>query len=390
MIKKIFLQFICIIVAYTSLAQLQAQIYENPCKDCSSVDQCNICQNQFWLEADYLYWQIQDSPEILPLVIEQPVVNGLFNVVLGGKKIKNDWHSGARFTLGYWFDSCNSLGAEVNYFFLGKKSNQSNVASDENGSPRLRVPFFNVNTGQPDSTAVATPGLFKGDAFLKISNRMQGAELNIIKAISLENSSNFKVLGGFRYWNFDDSVTFFVDSPLVAFPTVYNNQDKFNTQNNFYGGQIGACFDQCFSCFQFNVKGKVALGAMCQRSIVHGRFKTNEFTGSVQTFAGGYFAQPTNMGNHKKTRFSVIPELDISIGYQIMDCLRVRAGYSALYASGVLRAAKQMNSAINPTQSANIEFTPTPVLVGEPSPQAKLKSSGLWTQGINVGLDFSF
>lgn len=389
MLKKSLLKIFSLATVFVGALPLHAQAYGNGCNDFPCFNSYS-CEKQFWLEADYLYWQIEDSPKVIPLVIEQPIVDGPFDIVLGGKKIKNDWHSGARFAFGYWFDNCKSLGAEVSYFFLGKNSKNSSVAADENGSPRLRVPYFNVTTGLPDSTALATPGLFRGSALLKVSNKMQGAELNLLKEIPSTYFSNLKILTGFRYWNFDDSLTFSTDSPLVAIPTIYNNRDAFRTHNNFYGAQIGVCLDQCYSSFLFNLKGKVALGAMCQKSKINGRFKTNEFTGTEQTFAGGYFALPTNIGTKNKTRFSVIPELNANLGYQITDCFSIHVGYSILYATQVLRASKQMSSEINPTQSANIEFTPTPVLVGEPSPKAKTRTSSLWAQGVNVGLDFTF
>ena len=383
MFKKSLLKIVSVAATFTALLPLHALMDGDGCENSS-------CFNRFWLEADYLYWQIQDSPKIIPLVIEQPVAGGPFTVVLGGKKMENDWHSGGRFALGCWLDSCQDIGAEVNYFFLGKHSKRSSVAADANGSPRLRVPYFNVTTGLPDSTALATPGLYRGSASLKVFNKMQGAELNIIKVLPWLSDSNFKGLAGFRYWNFDDHLLFATNSPLVVTPTIYNNHDKFRTQNHFYGGQIGACFNLCYASFFFNIQGKVALGAMCQKSTIDGRFQTNEFTGAVQTFAGGYFALPTNIGSRKKTCFSVIPELNLNIGYQIIDYLCVHIGYSVLYASQVLRAADQMSRDLNPTQSANIEFTPTPVLVGEASPKAHLKSTGLWAQGMNVGLDFTF
>lgn len=375
-----------------ALLPLQAQMSAGAdiSDDFSCCDSYSLCQKRFWSEADYLYWQVQDSPKVIPLVIKQPVVGGPFKVVLGGKKIKNDWHSGARFTLGYWFDECNSLGSEVNYFFLGKISKHFSVASHANGSPRLRVPYFNVTTDLPDSSALATPGLFRGAASLKVCNKMQGAEFNMVKEIPSRNCSSFKILAGFRYWNFDDNLTFSVNSPLVAMPTVYRYQDKFRTQNNFYGGQLGAYFKRDFSSFFFDAKGKVALGAMCQKSTIAGRFQTNEFTGSVQTFSGGFFALPTNIGRHKKTRFSAIPEVNLNVGYHVTNNFCILLGYSALYASKVLRATKQMSSHLNPTQSANIEFIPNPILVGEASPKARLRSTGLWAQGLNAGLVFTF
>lgn len=382
---KSLLKMVSVAATFTALLPLQAQSYGDACCDTSF----SPCQNQFWAEADYLYWQIQDSPEIIPLVIEQPLEDGPFDVVLGGKKIKNDWHSGARFAVGYWFDDCKSIGVELDYFFLGKKTHRSSVSSNENGSPRLRVPYFNVTTGLPDSTALATPGVFRGSGSLRVSTKMQGVELNLVKELSW-NGFNIRALTGFRYWSFDDRLTFSSNSPLVIIPSIYNNRDKFHTQNNFFGAQMGASFSECFCSFILSIKAKIALGAMCQKSIINGRFQTNEFTGEAQTFPGGYFAQPTNMGTYEKTRFAVIPELNMNLGYQVTECLGFHIGYSVLYATKVLRAAKQMSSDVNPTQSANIEFTPDPVLVGEPSPKARLRSSGLWAQGVNIGLDVTF
>lgn len=390
--RKKVLQMLVFITASVALMPLQAESYSSSdeCEDaCDNYTCCEVCQKQFWLEADYLYWQIQGAPKVIPLVIQQPTVGGPFDVVLGGKKTKNDWHSGGRFALGYWFDAEKSLGAEVNYFFLGKNTKHSRVTSDENGSPRLRVPFFNVLTGSAASSALATPGIFRGSAALKVSHKMQGAELNILKNMCY-CAWDFVGFAGFRYWNFEDNLSFFANSPVIPVPTVYNYQDKFSTQNNFYGAQIGGCYRHCFSSFFIDVKAKIALGAMCQKSNIEGVFHTNEFTGSVQTFEGGFFALPTNIGHRKKTRFSVIPELNLNLGYQITHCVSLHVGYSVLYATEVLRASRQMSSRLNPSQSANIDFTSTPALVGEPSPKAKLRANSLWAQGVNVGVDFRF
>lgn len=376
--------------SFLFLSPLQAEMYVDDYDDFSCCEPCHTCQDRFWLEADYLYWEIQSAPKVIPLVVEQSTSGTPVDVVLGGKKYKDNWHSGARFALGYWFDECRNWGAEVSYFFLGKESKHSSVESDANGSPGLRVPYFDVTTGQATSSPIALPGVFRGGADLKLSNEMQGAELNLVKEIPCRCSSSFQLLAGFRYWNFEDNLTFFVDSPLVVRPTIYNYKDKFETENNFYGGQIGASFKQNFSSFFFDVKGKIALGAMCQKSTIKGHFHTNEFTGSEQTFLGGFFALPTNIGHHDRTRFSVIPELNVNLGYYITDCFCIRIGYSVLYVTEVLRASKQMNNHINPTQSANIEFTPTPRLAGEASPTGKLRSNNLWVQGFNVGLDFTF
>lgn len=380
--KRIVISFLACFAALS--AQSYADYY----------DSCDPCCNNFWVDADYLYWKIQDSPEPVPLVIQQLVTDGPFTTVLGDKKVDLGWRSGGRFALGYWF--CDSecfgrLGTEVNYFFLSNASKKFTVASDANGSPTLRVPFFNVETGLESSAAIAELGFYRGEALLKIDNKMQGAELNLVSAMpSCDCSTKFGFLAGFRWWNFDEHLDFLVNTPGINPPTIYNYGDKFDVKNNFYGGQLGASFDYNYCDFFFNLKGKVALGAICQETIIDGTFTTNELTGAIQTFVGGFFAEPTNIGHHKKTRFSVLPELDVNFGYQFTDCFSIRVGYSVLYVSNVLWAGKQIDRNINPTQSANIDFTETPALVGVPSPEARNKSEGLWAQGLNVGLDFQF
>lgn len=348
----------------------------------------NECQcDRFWIDADYLYWKVKDSPESTVLVIEEPDAIP----VLGGKKIDMGWRSGARFAVGGWFDECHCWGGEVNYFFLGERSKKFTVASDVDGSPALRVPYFNVTDGEEDSSALATPDLYRGYASLNYHNSMQGAEFNVIKPFALcDCNSRFVVLAGFRWWNFDENLKFFGDSPLISPPSIYNYTDKFCVKNNFYGGQIGASFDYTYCSFFMNVKAKLGLGAICQQTNIDGKFVTDEFHGVVQTFEGGFFAEPTNIGHHKKTKFSVLPELDINIGYQVSDCFRLQVGYSVLYVSNVLYAGKQIDRNINPTQSANIEFNEDASLVGIPAPKAKMSTEGLWAQGINAGVEFKF
>lgn len=374
-----------VIALSTFLAVFTGQIYGD------FYDCCDPHCDRFWINADYLYWKIKNSPEPVPLVIEQPIPDGPFTTVLGGKKVDIGWRSGGRFALGYWFDDSHCLGGEVNYFLLTKESKRSRVFSDEDGSPRLRVPFFNVQTNSEDSSALATPGIFRGDALLKVENMMQGAELNVVTSIpSCDCHTKFGLFAGFRWWNFDEHLKFFANSPAITPPSIYNYEDKFRVENNFYGGQIGATFDYNYCSFLFNLKGKVAVGAMCQETVINGFFTTNEFTGEPETFEGGFFALPTNIGRHKKTRVSWLPELDVNIGYQFTECFIIKVGYSVLYVNNVLWAGKQIDRNLNPSQSANIDFTPTPVLVGEPSPRARTKSQSLWAQGFNVGLEFQF
>lgn len=363
---------------------------------------CCDCSMRYWVGAEYLYWKIKDSPNPTPLLVTAPFA---FNrapligepgtsVLLGDETIKNNWRSGGRFTLGCSFGNACCFGVEANYFFLPNGSKSQTVASDASpGSIYLSVPFFDTVTNSESSSPVAVPNTFAGLVDLKVVNKMQGAELNGFMTLCSDCSYKVDILAGFRYWNFNERLTLFVDSPAINIPgEVYIVKDQFEVKNNFYGGQIGSVVDYSYCGFFFNLKGKIALGAMCEEAIIEGEFITNNFNGLgvPETFPGGYFALPSNMGHHKHTCFAIIPEVNFNIGYHVMDCLRLQVGYTFLYVNKVLWAGNQIDRNINPTQSILYEFTDTPTPIGEPSPKASLKSASFWAQGLNVGLTYQF
>lgn len=379
-------------------AQIQAQT------DCFT---SNECCNRFWGDAEFLYWKIQNSPESAPLVIRGPTlavpppVLGApdTSIVLGGKDIDTGWRPGARATLGCWFDSspCCGYGGEINYFFLSSESRKYTVTSDGSPtSPFLLVPFFNVFTLMEDSTAIASPLLqFRGTATLKLVNKMQGAELNILRPMpSCDSGSQLIALAGFRYWNFREHLTFTTNSPYNPphAADTYTTKDLFSVENNFYGGQLGMIWAYDYGCLSLTAKGKIALGAMCERLAINGYLLTNDYDnfGVVIEYPGGYFALPTNMGRHTKTRFTAIPELNFDIGYQLFDCMQIKLGYTFIYVSNMLWAGKQIDRNINPTQATTYTNALPPVLEGQASPKAKMKWESLWVQGLQAGVEFSF
>lgn len=403
MLYKKLLQIPLWLFAALLFAQIQADepYFDNSCAPSICCD--DTCCNRFWFDADYLYWKIENSPESVPLVIEgsssySPILGEPdTRVVLGGKRAHTNWRSGARFELGYWFDNdlcCgDEFGIAANYFILPNKKRHHQVCSDGLfGSQTLAVPFFDVTTDTESSIDIAYPGSYSGLASRKIRNSMQGAELNGLMKLP-GCGLNLIALGGFRWWNFDEHFDFFTSSPYLNFPDTYKTIDKFHTQNNFYGGQLGVIASYCTCGFYMNAKAKVALGAMCEEVAIDGHLITNDYTPNfekIETFKGGYFALPTNSGHHKKTKFAVIPEVDINLGYQVMDCLRLQVGYTFIYVSDVLWAGKQLDRRINPTQSTSYSGNTSPVLEGEASPRSKHKNDSLWVQGVNVGLELTF
>lgn len=357
------------------------------------------CYEKYWVDAEFLYWQIQEAPKLIPLIVEGPVVPDgfpVFNqpgntVVLGDKKIESKWRSGGRFSFGFW--GCElCAGVEFNYLFLGKSSFKKSVSSE--GS-FFSIPFINSITGQESSIAFAVPGDFEGSATLKVTNSFQGAEINsILRPCCCYNNETFEIFGGVRYINFSERLTFNTSNPFIdpGLNDIFFTKDKFRVDNNFYGGQIGFTLKNSCGPIRIKLKTKLAFGAICHAAHIKGDFYTNDFTGFtlVQHFNGGYFALPSNSGHPNQTRFSVVPEVDLNLGYQIINGLTVHAGYNFLYIANVLRASKLMNRKINPTGSPLYQYTPFPVLVGTPRPKKEFNLTNMWIQGINVGLEFEF
>lgn len=356
----------------------------------------------YWFNAEYLYWKIQDANKVIPLVVEGSTSPGDGSilvpgreVVIGDEKIESKWRSGGRFTFGFMCPNMCDVGIEASYFFLGKSSTKKSVfSSGEPGSPYLGFPYINSNTGLETSLNIATPGSFGGLASLKVSNSLQGAELYASMPLTCFNGWNMNAFGGFRYLNFNEKLDFYVNNPFIdpVLNDVFFTNDRFKMDNNFYGGSLGVnALYQC-NCLMFNLKAQVALGAMCQSSKIRGNLEANDFTNytTVESYNGGYLALPSNSGTKKRTQFSVIPEVELNVGYNVTECLALTLGYNFLYVTNVLRAPNQLNSTVNPTQSSLYEFIPDPVLVGDPQPQHRLKSSDMWVQGVNVGLVYTF
>lgn len=361
--------------------------------------------NHFWGNLDFLYWQVQDSPKVVPLVIEgptlavpSPVINSAdTSVVLGKKKIDTGWRPGGKVSLGCWLDNDHCYGAEASYLFLPGKNTHDHVSS--NGSPNspifLLVPFYNAATEQEDSTALSSPLLgYRGKGTLKLQNWMQGIEVNFLATLSTcDCRSKFTGLAGFRYWNFNENLTFKTSSPYLSQPNdIYKTKDKFLATNNFYGFQAGVGWEYNCGCLSFTANGKIAMGAMHERVLINGRLITNDYDdfGAPQEFVGGYFALPTNIGKHSQIKFAAIPEINFNIGYKLCDCINIRLGYTFMYVTNMVWASNQIDRKVNPSQATTYTNASPAVLSGQASPKSRLKTDTLWAQGLQVGLALSF
>jgi hypothetical protein len=101
--------------------------------------------------------------------------------------------------------------------------------------------------------------------------------------------------------------------------------------------------------------------------------------GGSATFDQGLLALSSNSGIYETDEFTIVPELDLSLSYQVASFLQFSVGYSALFWTNALMAGQGIDLNVNPTQI-------TGPLVGAASPAFTLTDGEFWAQGLTFGV----
>ena len=352
-----------------------------------------------WVGFEWLYWVT--SGQNLPVVVTtapvgtaravagavgQPTTSTLY----GGNRVNNDFRNGFRVYAGMWLNDDQTVGVEGDFFFLGN-SNQG-FAAVGNGTPIISRPFVNAVTGRPDIELVSFPNVLAGLTSVDAKNSLLGAGVNGLFNVSCDPCARVDLLAGYRYINLVDQLTFreqLVTLPgqtLVPAGTRYSIQDRFTTRNNFHGGLMGVSGEWRFGHYFVGGRAAVSLGVNRQSTNIDGRTIITTPGGVSQTFAGGLYTQPSNIGSYERSAFAVLPEVGFRFGVQLTDFARAYAGYNFLYLSNVQRAGDQVDQRVNPN------FLPprAAVVTGPALPAYTPKTTDFWAQGVSVGLELRF
>jgi len=358
--------------------------------------------NRFWVRGDYLLWWLQGD-RLPPLVTASPpgtaaATAGVLGqpgtaILFGDQRVNEDPRSGWRVATGYWLDDAHACGVE-GYFFMLESRSQTFSATGA-GDSNLERPFFNTTLGRQDAQQVAFPGVLAGTVTASAgSQNLLGAGLllhcNLIDRAGPAGSFRLDAVGGFRYLHLDEGLGIeeFLKATnpasAVALGTLITVNDGFGTRNDFYGGDLGLEAQYRLGRFSLNVLGKLALGSTQEEVNISGFTAVLTPAGSSSVMPGGLLALSSNIGRHEDSHFSLVPELNVTVGYQVTERVRVTAGYSFLYWTDVVRPGRQIDLDVNQT------LIPPAMPSGSPRPAFDFNRSGLWAQGINVGLEFRF
>src|SRR5207302_1538080 len=108
--------------------------------------------------------------------------------------------------------------------------------------------------------------------------------------------------------------------------------------NRFYGGQLGGEYEFRLGPVFLQTAGKFALGVNSTSTRLNAFTRIIEPNGIVTTSNDrALYVTPNNAGTTFRKRFGFAPEGSLKLGFDFNDYVRVTAGYTILYWSGVSR-----------------------------------------------------
>jgi hypothetical protein len=367
---------------------------------------------RWWGEAEYLLWWLKGDP-VPPLVTTSPAgtpvtsagIIGLSStqVLFGGAELNQDSRSGARLTLGYWFDDEHKIGLEVSYFLIPQATNSFSASSP--ATPILARPFFAapfppaVPVDTSSAALVAFPGLATGS--ITASDRSEvfhGGEL-LLRQGGICGCKALDVVWGYRYLHLADDIEVGDESTRLAGATTTTplgvlapgsrliTTDRFRTSNDLNALEVGLIGEWRTERLVLTGFAKVAAGQ--DEEVVDNGGTTTIIspTGAVTSRLGGVLAQQSNSGRIGKLEYPVLADLGVQLGYRVGSGMRVFAGYEFLYLNHVLRAGQQIDQVINPA------LLTTPVFgtaVGTARPLERFPYSEFIAQGLTAGIEFRY
>jgi hypothetical protein len=364
----------------------------------------------WFVQADKLPALVTTSPAGTPQEIAGVLGLPTTSVLFGNQSVNGGMRPGGRVQGGVWLDPYQSVALEGHYYALATANTNYSVASTFNqgpaNNPILARPFFNdapmVNA--ESSVLTAFPGYIvppptlppqivniDGSITIRESSNLQSAGAGSRFALNPANSrARLSGWGGYRYFNLNETISILASSnfgtnpfPFPIPPGRVESFDSFATRNVFNGGEIGLAANVNLRRWVVSADTRLAMGGMFQSLDIEGRTSAIS-NGYIASYPGGLLAMPTNIGHYTRTRFALIPQVDVKLGYQLFPSLRVNVGYNFTYVSSVLRPGNQIDTTVNSTQIAGLP------LIGPAHPQATVNASGVWLQGVTAGFDLYF
>lgn len=352
---------------------------------------------RFWASAEYLYWYTkndQTGPLVSTGTPASRGIPGAPGTTVLFDKVNFGAADGLRVSAGF-SNQDGDLGVEGNFFQLEQRTNTFSLVSNAAGLPLLARPAINALNGGPTAELVAFPGAFAGGLTVHAESHFWGSNAYFVCPVHCDECSSVELLAGFQYLDLREDLLYgqtttilplgvagFAGDVLFA-PSVVGIGEHFGARNQFFGGEAGGQVEVRFGNYFLNAIGKLGVGETREVTMIEGFSSTNQ-GGVRRVVPGGVSALADNSGRHTQDHFALVPEVNVSLGFDLSKCVRLYIGYTFLYWSDVIRPGDQAATPVVPG------LVPTSLNFGSPlapaQPFTVFKHTDYFAQGVNFGV----
>lgn len=371
-------------------------------RDCDNLEACvTICLPQDgWISAEYLLWW-QDGMALPPLASTGPLPSAANpantgTLLYGGDDVLTDSFDGFRFDFGFWLDRCHTWGIGADFFRLAEETD--GFFGDPTTFPALARPFLNANLGAiEDSELVNSAGVINGTLNIDVDSELYGWGVHFKHLRCAQEGcttdwcgcpdafcSRTEYLIGFRQVQLGEGVRIEEQLTTPTAPIVgFGIFDDFRTRNQFNGLDVGWAYKRTRGYWTAEAKIRLAVGNTRQRVRINGATTITPTPGTAQT--GGLLAQASNIGSYDRDEFTILPQLDLRLGYQLTDQWRATIGYTFLYWSNVVRPGDHIDRLVDVNQLPSDPPVATPAA---DFPRFTFDNTDYWAQGLSFGAEY--
>jgi hypothetical protein len=323
-----------------------------------------------WGSADYLFFFLKPASVPPPLTVNGVApIGGIAGApgtfLLASSDTDYGTFAGLRVIVGGWLNKYKDVGAEASGFVLENRVVHASLTPVVNLPPGLAVPPL-------------------GSVTTRENARLWGGGFDGLFRLTATRRYSVDALAGFRFLSLEEglSVTTMTPPTPAGLPLFIGTNDRFSTQNRFYGGDVGLRLGYNCGPFFATLTGRVSLGSVHEAVAVDSTRTVLGPAAAPIVLPGGFLAGTGNNGRYTRDEFAVMPEVGLKAGVKLTSHVLVTGGYDFLYLSRVVRPGDQLDPA---GIAARLTGAPAAASTGVP-----FTRTDFYAHGASVGLTLTY